>query len=305
MGRRKRSRSRSEELTERTRAEARAMSRKRRIEARRAMRAQTKNLDLGIRVRGFGYETRRRLRPVIRPVAALFSAVAPYITRGLLFVIQLFAAVIAVVMAVGQFVVSRILGLLGVSGATLADWARRNVTPRSTVAFVGACAAVLLGASQFADYHGVAVDAPNYTGSIVRTVGPPLTGTETAGSAHLWLLLPVAAIALICVVGAYRGSGRFAAGMVVCGIVGISVALAIDLPQGLKTGRAGLAFYGAEAQLLSGFWVEIAASAILILCGCLLPLYSRGHAGSRRRRTERRRASHRDVEIPPGLQAES
>jgi hypothetical protein len=81
--------------------------------------------------------------------------------------------------------------------------------------------------------------------------------------------------------------------------------LAIDLPQGLKTGRAGLAFYGAEAQLLSGFWVEIAASAILILCGCLLPLYSRGHAGSRRRRTERRRASHRDVEIPPGLQAES
>jgi hypothetical protein len=115
----------------------------------------------------------------------------------------------------------------------------------------------------------------------------------------------VAAIALLCVVGAYRGSGRFAAGMVVCGIVGIAVAIAIDLPQGLKTGREGLAFYGADAELLSGFWVEIAASAVLILCGCLLPLYSRGVAGSRRKRPRRRRASHQDVEMPPGLQAES
>jgi len=213
--------------------------------------------------------------------------------------------VIAMVMSAGHFVVTRTLGLFGISGATVAHWTRRHVTPRATVAFVGAAAAVLLGASQFADYHGVAVDAPNYAGEIGRTAPAPLTGTETAGSAHLWVLLPVAAIALLCVFGAYRGSGRFAAGMVVCGILGIAVALAIDLPQGLKTGREGLAFYGAQAQLLSGFWVEIAASAVLILCGCLLPLYSRGFAGSGRTRARRRRASHEDVEIPPGLQAES
>src|SRR5919198_813898 len=96
--RRKRPRSRAEELTERTRAEARALSRKRRIEARRAMRAQARDLDVGIRLRGLGYETRRRLRPVLGPFAALFSSVAPYITRSLLFVIQLFAALIALVM---------------------------------------------------------------------------------------------------------------------------------------------------------------------------------------------------------------
>jgi hypothetical protein len=303
--RRKRPRNRAEELTERTRAEARALSRKRRIEARRAMRAQTRNLDLGIRVRGLGYEARRRIRPVVRPFAALFSSVAPYITRSLLFVVQLFAALIALVLAAGQFVISRGLGLFGVSGATVADWTRRHVTPRSSVAFVGAAAAILLGVSQFANYHGVAVDAPNYTGSIVQTVGPPLTDTKSAGSAHLWILIPVAALALLFVIGAYRGSGRFAAGMVVCGVVGVAVALAIDLPQGLDAGRAGLAFYGAQAQLLSGFWVEIAASATLILCGCLLPLYSRDIARASRRRARRRRASHRDVEIPPGLQAES
>lgn len=303
--RRKPSRTRVDELTERTRAEARALSRKRRIEARRAMRAQTPELDVGLRVRGLGYETRRRLRPVVRPFAALFSSVAPYITRALLFIVQVFAALIALVMAAGQFVIGRLLGLFGVSGVTVADWARHHVTPRSTVLFVGASAAVLLGVSQFTDYHGVAVDAPNYTGTIVQTVGPPLTGKETAGSAHLWVLLPVAALALLLVLGAARGNGRYAAGLVVCGVVGIAVAVAIDLPQGLDAGRAGLAFYGADAELLGGFWVEIASSATLILCGCLLPLYSRDMSRPRRRRTGRNRTSHQDVGIPPGLQAES
>jgi hypothetical protein len=303
--RRKRARRRVDELTERTRAEARALSRKRRIEARRAMRAQTQNLDLGLRVRGLGYETRRRLRPVVRPFAALFSSVAPYITRSLLFVIQAFAALIALVMTLGQAVISRLVGLFGVSGATLADWARRHVTPRATVAFVAAAAAILLGVSQFTDYHGVAVDAPNYAGPIGQVAGAPLTGTKTAGSAHLWVLLPVAALALLLALGASRGRGRYAAGLVACGVVGVAVAVAIDLPQGLDAGREGLAFYGADARLLGGFWVEIAASATLILCGCLLPLYSRGLSRPRRMRARRGGASPEDMGILPGLQAES
>jgi hypothetical protein len=90
-------------------------------------------------------------------------------------------------------------------------------------------------------------------------------------------------------------------------VLGLAVAVAIDLPQGLDTGREGLAFYGAEAQLLGGFWVEVAASATLILCGALLPLYARGFAGPRRGPgTRRSRASHSDVGgISPGLQAHS
>jgi hypothetical protein len=313
LGRRSRSRDprardsdRLEELTERTRREARALSRKRRIEARRALRAQTPGLDLGVRLRGAGYETRRQLRPVFAPAAALLSRVAPYITRSLLFVIQLVGALLALVLAVAQLAIGRLTTLLGVLGVTIADWTRRRVTPRATVAFVGACAAVLLGAAQFADYHGVAIDASSYAGPIGRTAPAPITGTETTGSAHLWVLLPVAAIALVLAIGAFLGGRRFAAGLVVCGVLGLAVALAIDLPQGLETGRAGLAFYGADAELLGGFWVEVASSATLILCGCLLPLYSRGIAPPRRGRRARSRASHRDVGgIPPGLQAES
>jgi hypothetical protein len=300
-------RNRREELTERTRQEARALSRKRRIEARRALRAQTQALDVGVRVRGAGYETRRLLRPVFAPVAAIFTRIAPYITRSLLLVVKLIAALVALVLEFVQLVLRRLAALLGVLGLSVADWTRRHVTPRSTVAFVGAGAAVLLGGSQFADYHGVAVDAPNYAGPIGRVAEAPITGTETAGSAHLWILLPVAAVALLFVLGAYRGNGRLAAGMVICGVLGLAVALAIDLPHGLDVGRPGLAFYGAEAQLLGGFWVEVSSSATLILCGALLPLYSRTAARPRRRRRLRRgRASHRDVEgMPPGLQAES
>jgi hypothetical protein len=308
-GPREASRKRVEELTERTRAEARAISRKRRIEARRALRAQAREQrdDLSDRLAVAGYETQRRLRPVFAPVTGVLSRVAPYITRSLLFVVQLLAALIALILAACQFVISRIARLVGVIAITVADRVRRHVTPRSTVAFVAATAAVLLGASQFSDYHGVAVDAPNYAGEIGRTAPAPITGRETAGSAHLWVLLPVAALALLLVPGAYRGNGRFAAGLVVCGVLGLAVAVAIDLPQGLDTGREGLAFYGAEAQLLGGFWVEVAASATLILCGALLPLYSRGVAGPRRGRgTRRSRASHRDVGgISPGWQAQS
>jgi hypothetical protein len=305
-------RERLEELTERTRREARALSRKRRIEARRearrALRAQTPGLDIGVRLRGAGYETRRLLRPVFAPVGAVLSAVAPFITRSLLFVIQLVGALVALLLALAQLVIGRLRTSLGVLGMTVADWTRRHVTPRGTVAFVGACAAVLLGAAQFADYHGVAVDAEAYSGPIGRTAPAPITGTETAGSAHLWVLLPVAAAALVFAVAAYLGSRRFAAGLVICGVLGLAVALAIDLPQGLETGREGLAFYGADPELLGGFWVEIASSATLILCGCLLPLYSRSSArpGRGRRGATRSRASHRDVgEIPPGLRAES
>jgi hypothetical protein len=100
--------------------------------------------------------------------------------------------------------------------------------------------------------------------------------------------------------------------VVICGVIGLAVALAVDLPQGMETGRAGLAFTGTKAQLLGGFWVEVFSSATLILCGCLLPLYSRGmNLGKRpRRRTgersRRTRASHQETGgISPGLQAES
>jgi hypothetical protein len=312
LGRRKRPRSHSEEVVERTRAEARAMARKRRIEARRRMREQTEGFEeLGVRLRGAVYETRRRLRPVFRPVTALFSWIAPYITRSLLFVIQLLAGVVLLIMELVRSAIRWIAPRVSDGAIAFALALDRYVTPIGTVAFVGAAAAVALGASQFANYHGVAVDAPDYAGEIGGIAPVPITGTETAGSAHLWLLLPVAAVALVLVIAASRGRPRLAGGVAVCGVLGIAVALAVDLPQGLHAGRPGLAFNGSQAVLLQGFWAEIASSAVLILCAGLIAHYSRDVIAEQRRRrgrrsVRRRRVAHKDVgEISGGLQAES
>lgn len=308
MTRRKRARSRLDELTERTRQEARALSRNQRAEARRRRRAGVEGLDgIGFRMRGTALESRRRLRPVVAPVGRLFARSAPYVTGALLFAIKLLAAVIALILELAQVTLSWLATRL-TAAARLTGWLRVHVTPLPTVALVGVVAAVGLGVSQFFDYHGVAVDAPNYAGEVGAVAPAPITDTETAGDAHLWILLPVAAAALVLVLLAYRGRTRAAAGIVVCGLLGLAVALAIDLPQGLDAGRAGLAFSGAQAVLLEGFWAEVACSAVLLLCGGLLPLYSRGVARARRGRPagRRRRVAREDAGgISPGLQAES
>jgi hypothetical protein len=283
------------------------MSRRRRREARRAVRPE---MDLGVRLRGAVLEARRRLRPVAAPVVALFAWMGPKITRTLLFVIQLIGALIALILEIATLVV-RWLGTRLIDAAILVgDLLRRNLNPLPTVAFVGIAAAIGLGVSQFFDYHGVAVDAPAYAGAIGRTAPVPITGRETAGSAHLWILIPVAVAAVVLIIGASRGVTRLAGGVAICGLLGLAVALAIDLPQGLDAGRPGLAFSGAQAVLLQGFWAEVACSVVLMLCAGLLAHYSRGMAAERRRGSRssrgRGRGSRTDVGgISPGLQTES
>jgi hypothetical protein len=282
--RRRRPRDRVQELTERTRQEGRELSRRRRAET-------------------------RKLRPVFAPVTRFAGWIAPYITGGLMFVLKLFAALIALIAEMGAVAGSWLARRARAGAAATADAAQRHVTPRSTVAFVGIAAAVGLGISQFFDFHGVAVDAPEYAGEVGSVASAPVVGTESAGSAHLWVLIPIAIAAIVLIVAAYRGQTRLAGAVTVCGVLGLAVSLAIDLPQGLDAGRAGLAFSGSQAVLLQGFWAEVACSAVLILCGGLLPLYSRGMpAGTRGRRrpaARRRGVSPEDGGISPGLQTES
>ena len=87
----------------------------------------------------------------------------------------------------------------------------RTVTPVRTLAFVCAGASVALAASQFVDYRGVAVGAPAYEGEIGTVAPAPLTGLETAGSAHAYALVPLAAIALLLAVATARGAGGWGA----------------------------------------------------------------------------------------------
>jgi hypothetical protein len=298
-----------DELTERTREESRALARRKRVEARRAVRGRTEGFDeVRVRLRGGALETRRQLRPVFAPVSSLLSWVAPRVSGGLLFVVRLFGAMIALLLEVVQVSIGWLAARTAAISSATVRFVQRTVTPMRTAAFLGAAAAVALGVSQFFDFRGVAIDAPAYAGELGATAPVPVTDTESAGSAHMWILLPIALVALCLVVATYLGRTRLAGGVALCGLLGLAVALAVDLPQGLDAGRSGIAFSGSEARLLEGFWAEVSASVVLILCGGLLALYSRGvTGGERRRRTARgRRASRNDVGgVSPGLQTES
>jgi hypothetical protein len=125
----------------------------------------------------------------------------------------------------------------------------------------------------------------------VQTVAPaPEVSTERAGDAHAWVMLPIALGGLAVLGGALRGRYGLARLLGVAGLVVIAIAIAIDAPQGLDEGSAQLAYEGVEAQLLEGFWIQIASGAVLVAVGMMLPARLRAERGSAPTRTRR---SHR------------
>jgi hypothetical protein len=165
--------------------------------------------------------------------------------------------------------------------------AERYATPERVLVLVTGGAAACLIVSQFTAYRGVEVGQPQYT-SVSSIAPPPQTDRIDAGAAHAYVLVPLAALALGLALLALI-SNRWRLGRLVSaiGLVGIAISLAIDLPKGLDAGTPGIAFAGAKATLTNGFYAELAASAVLVLCGLVLSinLRRRGEAAARRPRT--------------------
>ncbi len=176
-------------------------------------------------------------------------------------------------------------------GARTLELAERYVTPERVLVAVTAAAAACLAYSQFVDYRGVEVGQPQY--QQVSTIAPaPQTDRVLAGDAHAFVLVPLAAIALvIALVALISGRWRLGRLVSVIGLIGIAISFAIDLPKGLDAGTAGTAFAGAKATLTNGFYAQLAASAVLVLCGWVLSINLRRRAGAAtgRRRARRRR----------------
>ena len=159
-------------------------------------------------------------------------------------------------------------------GAAASSAAQRAVTPPRAVAVVILCAAVVLGVSQFVDYRGVRIGAELYEG--VEAVAPaPQTDREPTGSAHAYLMLPVAVLAIVAAGLALRGRWQLGRAVSLLGLIGVVVTLVVDRPAGLEEGIASRNFEGAEAVLIEGFWVQLAASAVLAVAGGLLSRYVR------------------------------
>jgi hypothetical protein len=304
FGRRRHPSDRSDDPAARVRREARATARRERAELKRAraQAATARRQEIGLRVRGAGLETRRQLRPLGILVRGWMGRIAPYVSRALMLMVSVPAALIALLLRFAQAV----LRWFGAWTLPIAEAVGRflsiHLRPAGTVAFVAAAAAVALGVSQFSDYSGVEVSTSLYAGEVGTTAPVPLTALERAGDAHLWLLLPVAVAALVLIVLTYRGNWRLGRIVGALGLFAILVSLAIDLPQGLDGGRAGVSFNDTKAVVIEGFWAQLSAAAVLVFCGPLLGAYVRralpaGQAGERRwsggRRFRRRRSRRR------------
>jgi hypothetical protein len=88
-------------------------------------------------------------------------------------------------------------------------------------------------------------------------------------------MVPLAGAALAVLALALTGRPRAARLLIAVGLAAIAISVAVDAPKGLDEGEAAIAYQGAEARLLEGFWVQIAAGAVLIAGGLLLPRYLR------------------------------
>jgi hypothetical protein len=198
-----------------------------------------------------------------------------------------------------------------------AAWAQRTasrasavLTPQRAICMTILASAGFLVAAQFIDYRAVEIGQSGYAG--LPAASAPTVATETAGQAHAYLLVPVAAIAAALALAALRNERRQGLGRIVflLGLLSLAVILFVDLPAGLDVGAQASRFSGAKAVLYDDFYAQIAAAAGLMLGGALLVvapkaaaryharpcrtrtnLFARGASALRRRR--RRRASSR------------
>ena len=185
--------------------------------------------------------------------------------------------------------------------------AEREITPARALAGVAAVAAVLLAVSQFADYREVRAGVPAYEEVETVAPAPQVSGSaESAGSAHAFLPILVSIATLAVVAMAMLGRWRTARVLVFLGAAVIALSLLIDMPKGLDEGDAAIQFEGAEAQLLGGFWVQLACGAVIAICGPLLARALRP-AGARpgRRARERERAARGQAIADSGVQGAS
>jgi hypothetical protein len=153
----------------------------------------------------------------------------------------------------------------------------RWLTPKRAVVGVSVAVLVVLVVSQWSDYREISVGNFAYSG-VQDVAPPPDVATDRGGDAHAWVMIPIALVGLALVGAALAGrwrAGRLLAGL---GVAVIAISLLIDMPKGLDEGSAAVAYEGAKASLLEGFWLQIACGATMICCGLLLSRYTRPDA---------------------------
>ena len=262
---------------------------------------------------GVGRRLIGALTPLLRGVVGVLAEALRIVREMLVIPAQMWLAIAepagAAVYAVWRRLIVPVAVTVSSLVRTALRWAQVHVTPGRAALIVAVGAAAALAASQFLDYRGISVGTPAYEG--VETVAPAPEvdrGREQTGAAHAWVMLPIAAAALVVIVLAARGRWRLARLLIPLGLIVIVVGIVVDVPAGLDEGNAATAYEGAEAVLLEGFWAQLAAGAVLIVSGPLLAARLRPQragatqgrrAGWRRRRSEEAEPRSSPIAQPP------
>jgi len=179
----------------------------------------------------------------------------------------------AVVLRVALALWPILVGAWKLAGRIL-ERAARVVTPLRATTVVAVAAALALGASQFSDYRTVDIGAAQYQS--VQSVAPaPEVASHDPRSAHGAWLIVIAGLSLVVIAVSVTRRPRLARALVPLGLAAVAIAVLHDHDTGLKAGRAGITYEGAQPVLLEGYWAELAAGAVLAACGPLLALHAR------------------------------
>jgi hypothetical protein len=281
---------------------------------RRAMIAATRRRirTAGKRLRGIGPGLAATTHKLDRAVNRQLGRAWPVIARGG----RMAKAAAARLGPVGVLFF-RLMGRIErglLRGAALAGRAATRVSavlsPQRAICLTIVGSAICLIVAQFVEYRAVEIGQSGYAG--LPAASAPTVGSERAGEAHAFLLIPLAVLAIVLALAALRNERRRGLGRIIfaLGLVSLAVILLIDLPAGLDVGAEASRFSGAEAVLYDGFYAQIAAAAGLMLGGALLVaapkaaaryharpcrtrtnLFARAASGLKRRRP--RRASSR------------
>ena len=220
------------------------------------------------------------LRPVWRLIRAALAPLAPYVSGGLFLVLRGVGGLLDAILGALAWARDRVLA----AARAIGRWIDAHVTAARIFAVIAAAAAVALAVSQFIDYRATAIGGEQYSGEAGTVAPVPRIDQKPTGDPHFYALLPLAVVALPLIWMALGGRWRLAGWVAAIGAVGVLVSLAVDLPQGLDTGRVGDAYEGTEAHLIAGFWTQLCASAVLLVSGLALGRASR-EAGEGRRRS--------------------
>lgn len=183
-----------------------------------------------------------------------------------------------------------LLGRLA-AGVALAS---RVLTPARVLAFVVGAAALLLALSQFVDYRAINIGTGDYALLDAGSVAPaPEVGREQAGDPHAYAMVPLAALSLLLLGAALRGRWRLCRLISLAGVAAVLLALLVDRPTGLDLGRAALAYEGAKATLLEGFYAQIFSGLLLGASSLLLARELQEATATQRRAIGRGLGRHR------------